>query len=189
MKDFKDKRVIMTGATGGIGAKVAKKLLKAGAKVVMLVQDVTKIDAALNIKNQAFLNGNKYAAISLNLKEPYQIEKKFREAITILQGHVDMLEWDQMMNLNVRASFQLVSLAVPFLKLSKGCITILSSNAGKTPQPGSIIFSTSMAMLNMLVETTALETAFFGIRVNAVAPGVTNTQARMKKDSIGLTEA
>ena len=43
-------------------------------------------------------------------------------------------------------------------------------------------------MLNMLVETTALETAFFGIRVNAVAPGVTNTQARMKKDSIGFTE-
>ena len=93
------------------------------------------------------------------------------------------------MNLNVRASFQLVSLAVPFLKLSKGCITILSSNAGKAPQPGAIIYSTSMAMVNMLIETTALETAFFGIRVNGVAPGVTNTQARMKKDSIGLTEA
>ena len=46
-----------------------------------------------------------------------------------------------------------------------------------------------MAMVNMLVETTALETAFFGVRVNAVAPGVTNTQARMKKDSLGLTEA
>lgn len=46
-----------------------------------------------------------------------------------------------------------------------------------------------MAMVNMLIETTALEVAFFGIRVNGVAPGVTNTQARMKKDSIGLTEA
>ncbi len=46
-----------------------------------------------------------------------------------------------------------------------------------------------MAMVNMLVESTALETSFFGIRVNAVAPGVTNTQARMKKESIGLTEA
>lgn len=46
-----------------------------------------------------------------------------------------------------------------------------------------------MAMVNMLVETVALETAFYGIRVNAVAPGVTNTTARMKKDSTGLTEA
>jgi NAD(P)-dependent dehydrogenase (short-subunit alcohol dehydrogenase family) len=86
-----------------------------------------------------------------------------------------MLEWDQMMNLNVRPSFQLISLAVPFLKITKGSITVLSSNAGETPQPGSIIFSTSMSMLNMLVKTTALETSYFGIRVNAVAPGVTNT--------------
>lgn len=37
MSSFKDKKVIMTGGTGGIGSKVAKKLLKAGAKVVMLV--------------------------------------------------------------------------------------------------------------------------------------------------------
>lgn len=44
-----------------------------------------------------------------------------------------MLEWDQMMNLNVRASFQLISLAIPFLKITKGSITVLSSNAGQTP--------------------------------------------------------
>lgn len=44
-------------------------------------------------------------------------------------------------------------------------------------------------MLNMLVENTALETAFYGIRVNAVAPGVTITNARTKKDSLGFTDA
>ena len=89
-----------------------------------------------------------------------------------------MLEWDQMMNLNVRTHFQLISIAVPFLKLSKGSITVLSSTAGETPQPGSTIFSTSMAMLNMLVKCASLETSFFGIRVNAVAAGVTATPAR-----------
>ena len=173
----------------------------------MLVQDPTKVQTALNIKDSRFKEGRHFVTIALNLKEPYQIEKKFRKAIALLDGRIDclmlchgaiknesifdtnMLEWDEMMNLNVRATFQLVSLAVPFLKLTKGCITILSSNAGKTPQPGSIIYSTSMAMVNMLVETTALETSFFGVRVNAVAPGVTNTQARMKKDSLGLSEA
>jgi NAD(P)-dependent dehydrogenase (short-subunit alcohol dehydrogenase family) len=100
-----------------------------------------------------------------------------------------MLEWDKMMNLNVRASFQLVSLSVPFLKLTRGSITVLSASDGITPTPGSIIFSTSMAMLNMLVQTTALETAFDGIRINAVAPGVTVTAARTKKESLGLTDA
>ena len=101
----------------------------------------------------------------------------------------NMLEWDQMMNLNVRPHFQLMSLAIPFLKLSKGSVTVLSSTAGETPIPGSVIFSTSMAMLNMLVQTTALEVAFYGIRVNAVAPGVTSTNARIKKESLGLSEA
>ncbi len=41
----------MTGATGGIGAKVARKLLKHGAKVVMLVQDPSKVDVAIELKN------------------------------------------------------------------------------------------------------------------------------------------
>jgi NAD(P)-dependent dehydrogenase (short-subunit alcohol dehydrogenase family) len=56
-----------------------------------------------------------------------------------------------MMNLNVRPHFQLISLAVPFLKITKGNAVVLSSTAGQTPQPGSCIFSTSMSMLNMLV--------------------------------------
>jgi len=45
-----------------------------------------------------------------------------------------------------------------------------------------------MAMLNMFVKTSALETSFHGVRVNAVAPGVTITAARMKKDSQKYTE-
>lgn len=80
-----------------------------------------------------------------------------------------------MMNLNVRTHFQLISIAVPFLKLSRGSITVLSSTAGEVPLPGSTIFSTSMAMLNMLVKCVSLETSFHGIRVNAVAAGVTAT--------------
>lgn len=68
-------------------------------------------------------------------------------------------------------------------------MTVLSSSSGETPQPGSTIFSTSMAMLNMLVKCASLETAFFGVRVNAVSAGVTATGARQKKESLGLTEA
>lgn len=98
----------------------------------------------------------------------------------------NILEWDSMMNLNVRTHFQLISLAVPFLKKRPGSnIVVLSSTAGTVPMPGSCIYSTSMAMLNMLIQCTALETAFFGIRVNGVAAGVTNTEARKKQESLG----
>lgn len=122
-KSFAGKNVIMTGATGGIGSKVARKLLKSGARVIMLVQDTTKVEVALDIKDKKIRRGQNYDAILLNLREPYQIEKKFREALKKIDGQLDvlilchgciknenilqsnMLEWDNMMNLNVRPSF------------------------------------------------------------------------------------
>lgn len=79
-----------------------------------------------------------------------------------------------------------MSLAAPFLKINKGNIVVLSSTAGEAPLPGSVIYSTAMCMLNTLVKCAALETAFFGVRVNAVAPGITNTAARTKKESLGF---
>jgi len=97
----------------------------------------------------------------------------------------NMLEYDSTMNVNVRATFQLISLAVPFLKFSdkKPSITVLSGSAGVTPVPGAVALSVSMAMVNMLVKNSALEVGHLGIRVNAVAPGVTNTRARENKQS------
>jgi len=91
-----------------------------------------------------------------------------------------------MMNLNVRTHFQLISLATPFLKKRPGSsVVVLSSSSGEVPQPGAAIYSTSMSMLNMLVKCAALETAYNGVRVNAVAPGVTYTKARTKQESFG----
>lgn len=82
----------------------------------------------------------------------------------------------------------MISLATPFLKITKGSVTVLSSTAGESPLPGSVIYSTSISMLNMLVKCAALETAFHGIRINAVAAGVTATNARTKKDSLAFTD-
>ena len=122
-----------------------------GAKVVLLVQDPLKVEQSLNIKDPRIKSGYNYQSVTLNLGEPYQIEKKFRQALSLLEGRLDhlflchgviknesiidtnMLEWDKMMNLNVRATFQVTSLALPFLKLQKGSITVLSSNAGDVP--------------------------------------------------------
>lgn len=79
----------------------------------------------------------------------------------------------------------MMSLCVAFMKFSQNnpSITVLSGSAGETPMPGACAFSVSMAMLNMLVKNTALEVAHHGIRVNAVAPGITNTKARESKHS------
>ena len=68
-KFFEGKNVLVTGATGGIGAKVTKKLLKYGAKVVALVQDSSQLDQALRLKERR-LTAN-LIPINLNLREPY----------------------------------------------------------------------------------------------------------------------
>jgi NAD(P)-dependent dehydrogenase (short-subunit alcohol dehydrogenase family) len=70
-------------------------------------------------------------------------------------------------------------------KRGNSSVVIVSSTAGSVPQPGATIYSTSMAMLNMLVQCAALETAYHGVRINAVAPGVTYTKARKKQEAMG----
>jgi len=66
LKEFKNLNVIITGATGGIGAQVARKLLKNGAKVVLLVQDPSKINSALKLRNPDIKIGRDYFPIPLN---------------------------------------------------------------------------------------------------------------------------
>ena len=82
------------------------------------------------------------------------------------------------MNVNVRAVFQIMSMSIPFLKDSKGCIVNVSAAAGARPEPGALVFSVSKSMVNMLTKCAALELAGFGVRVNAVAPGFVDTPAR-----------
>mmetsp|Transcript_38495 Transcript_38495/g.28332 ORF Transcript_38495/g.28332 Transcript_38495/m.28332 type:complete len:311 (+) Transcript_38495:300-1232(+) len=225
----------MTGASGTIGSEVANRLIANGANVVCLCQD----------KNKVKVRG--VQTVVLNLREPYQIEKKFSEALELLGGDLDILilchgviihhpiittnnlEWDNLLNLNVRPCVHLTSLAMPFLKkkmekdaskisskqkekenakaklnensteeeynhyerlvrecdnLCKQNIVILSSAAGIVPQPGATIYSVGAAMLNSLVQCTALEVAYYGIRVNAVAPSVVDSASRQKPDAM-----
>jgi NAD(P)-dependent dehydrogenase (short-subunit alcohol dehydrogenase family) len=94
------------------------------------------------------------------------------------------------MNVNVRAMFQLISMAVPFLKDSHGTVVNVSASAGITPEPGALVFSVSKAMVNMLTKCAALELGSFGIRVNAVAPGFVESPARLTPGevSMGMSE-
>ena len=90
--------------------------------------------------------------------------------------------------MNVRSNVHLMSLAFPFLKQNdkyKGSsITVLTSSACNQADPRASVMSISSAMVKQLVQCSALEGAYHGIRVNAVAAGVTYTKARMNQDSM-----
>jgi len=134
------------------------------------------------------------------MRDPARITQKFEKImkvhfhgqinkLIVCHGTVEMrgiydsqiADYDQYMNLNMRSTTHLVSLCVPFMKQSgRASITILTSQQGQSPDPSSTISCTAHAMVHMLIKCVALEVGYFGIRVNGVAAGVTNTNARTK---------
>ena len=90
----------------------------------------------------------------------------------------DLKEFDTMMNINTRSVMALMSLASPFLKYTQGNIVAISSMESFIPVKKSFLNTVTKSMVNSLIKNAALELASFGVRVNGVAPGVTNTNFR-----------
>ena len=86
--------------------------------------------------------------------------------------------FDKIMNIDVRSTFPILSICVPFLKSTKGNCVIISSLESFIPVKNGFLNTTSKAMINSSVQNSALELSSFGVRINAVAPGITNTEHR-----------
>jgi NAD(P)-dependent dehydrogenase (short-subunit alcohol dehydrogenase family) len=84
--------------------------------------------------------------------------------------------WDAMMNVNLRAVFQLMQMATPHLIKTKGNIVNVSSVTGLRSFPGVLAYCVSKAAVDQLTRCAALELAPKGVRVNAVNPGVVVTE-------------
>ena len=190
---FFGKNVIITGATGGIGSILLATLVRLGAKIVALVKDVKKCYEMLKLKNidsklvhvekmdfklddtyrDVFINIMKYLGGKLDIL--FLCHGSF-ENVEIIE--TDLKEFDTMMNINTRSVMALMSLASPFLKYTQGNIVAISSMESFIPVKKSFLNTVTKSMVNSLIKNAALELASFGVRVNGVAPGVTNTNFR-----------
>ncbi len=94
-------------------------------------------------------------------------------------------QWDQMMDLNVRAPFRLMRAAFPHLKERRGAVVNVSSVNGQRVFPGLAAYNTSKGALDHLTRCAAIDWAPHGVRVNAVNPGVTVTNLHRRA---GLAE-
>jgi NAD(P)-dependent dehydrogenase (short-subunit alcohol dehydrogenase family) len=182
---MKSANVIVTGASSGIGRATAERFLKEGARVVLVGRRKSSLeDATSRAANQA----NAFNIVA-DLSDPLQSERCVSEATELLGGldvlvnaagilRVGRIEdttlelWDDMMNINLRSIFHMMSLAVPYLERSRGNIVNVSSVTGPRSFPGVLAYCVSKAGLDQLTRCAALELASKGIRVNAVNPGV-----------------
>ena len=195
-KCFYGKNIVITGATGGIGSLLMTTLVRLGAKVLVLVKDKNKL--------MDILKKQKIEPILVEVeKMDFKLDQNYREVFTNIMlklgGKLDMLflchgcfengeiietnlkEYDALVNINTRSVITLMSLATPFLKYTQGNIVAISSLESFIPVKGSFLNTVTKSMVNSIIKNSALELASFGIRVNGVAPGITNTQFRYIK--------
>ena len=182
---FKNKNAIITGATGTIGTEVTKKLLELGVNIVGLIHNISNI----NPNFQQYIKNGKLKYIQVEFKNGKNITENFKQALLFLKGRLDILicchgkyfegnvtdtdveEFDQNININVKSSFHILSLSVPFLKITKGNVVMISSVTSKIVEKGDFLQALSKNMINSLIQNSALELASFGVRVNGVALG------------------
>ena len=186
-----EKVAIITGGTRGIGFAIAKKFLENNAKVVILgskEETVTKALEELKGINENYEIDGFYP----DLTNEEEVKNMFEE-VNKKYGRVDILvnnagvssktpilehtveEYDKVANINIKSAFVCSKVAVPYLEKTKGVILNTSSMVSKHGQPSGVMYPTSKFAINGMTLSLARELAPRGIRVNAVAPGITAT--------------
>lgn len=185
-----NKVVLVTGATSGIGQAVAVKFAAASAHVVALGRDQ---EALREVEMAVKKAGGEALTLNVDVTKGEEAQRAVEEAVDRFgrldvlvnaAGHISsgsiettsLAAWDAMMNVNLRAVFQLMQMASPHLIKTKGNIVNVSSVTGLRSFPGVLAYCVSKAGLDQLTRCAALELAPKGVRVNAVNPGVVVTE-------------
>lgn len=188
---LKNKVAIITGGTRGIGYAIAKKFLENNAKVAILgskEETVTKAINSLKEENKTYDVIGFYPDLTNedSVKEMFEKVKKEYGKIDILINNAGISsrtpltehtieEFDKITDLNIKSAFVCSKVAVDYLRDTKGVILNTSSMVSKYGQPSGVMYPASKFAINGMTLSLARELAPLGIRVNAVAPGITKT--------------
>lgn len=211
---LQNKIAIVTGAGKGIGQEAALAVAAEGATVIAVARTQSDLDKTVNIIKE---NGGEAISVSCDLTIEEQVESMVH---TVLEqfGRIDILinnaggypseiydsvkqqainiwewsetQWDQILKTNLKIPFFCIKKVVPvMIRQGHGDIVSVSSRMGRiASQMGA--YSIAKAGIVTMTKTTAIQTKDYGIKVNAVAPGMVDTPGqRVYNHNVGQDDA
>jgi NAD(P)-dependent dehydrogenase (short-subunit alcohol dehydrogenase family) len=187
MDTFEGSTALVTGATAGIGYAIALELARQGADVIVHGRNAERGAKAVQAIENA---GGRARFIAADLANADDVRRLAAEAgdVDILINNAGVYEFaptfdtddadfDNHFGINVRAPYVLVQKLVPgMIERGNGSVVNISTVAASTPSADAGLYGASKAALDLLTKLWADEFGAAGVRVNAVAPGPTETE-------------
>jgi NAD(P)-dependent dehydrogenase (short-subunit alcohol dehydrogenase family) len=193
-KPLADRIALVTGASRGIGASVARALARAGAHVVAVARTVGGLE---ELDDSIRAVGGKSTLVPLDLKDYPGVDRlgaalheRYGKLDVLVGnagvlgvlsplGHIEPKVWDDVMAVNVTANWRLIRSMDSLLRASNaGRAVFISSGAASKATAYWGAYATSKAALELIARTYAAETATTPVRVNLVNPGPIRTKMR-----------
>jgi len=195
MAGLKDKVVLVTGASSGIGKGTAIHMAGLGCKLALVARNAQALEEVAEECRKAGSPDVLVSPHDLALEE--ECGKAVEETVAHFGGldvlvhaagilcngttlSLSVADYDRCMNVNTRSAFIITQKVLPHLIKTKGAIVHVSSVTGLRAFPGVVAYNMSKAALDHLVRSCALEVAAQGVRVNAVNPGVIVTDVHKR---------
>jgi 3-oxoacyl-[acyl-carrier protein] reductase len=188
MFDLTNKKVLLTGATGGIGRAVLEVLITAGAHIVISGTDSKELEDIVKQYGK-----DKIFSVICNLSDAAQVDQLYQQAEQ-LANQIDILicnagitrdtlsirmsdeMWNDVININLTSVFKLNREAMKkMIRQKSGRIINISSVVGYTGNAGQANYTAAKSGLLGMSKTFALESATRGVTVNCIAPGFIDT--------------
>lgn len=184
MFDLTGKVALITGATGGIGGAIARKMRDAGATVVVSGRNIAKMDAEfgdeyIKIPCDLAADGGAVELVMNTIEAAGKIDILINNAgitrDTLLMRMTDE-QFDEVINTNLRSCFKMCRAAImPMMKNRFGRIINMASIIGTIGGPGQANYAASKGGMIAMTKSIAAEVASRGITANAIAPGFIKT--------------
>lgn len=184
MFDLSGKVALITGATGGIGGAIARKMRNAGATVVVSGRNIAKLDGEfddeyIKIPCDLAADGGAVELVMNTIERAGKIDILINNAgitrDTLLMRMTDD-QFDEVINTNLRSCFKMCRAAImPMMKNRFGRIINMASIIGTIGGPGQANYAASKGGMIAMTKSIAAEVASRGITANAIAPGFIKT--------------